>query len=89
MYGFPLTIYLLVRFFGLDKRNLNANLWSTLFGVGEAGMMISMIVGYALLIVGIGLFIQGWREIYRVRQQHHLATDGLYALVSTRSIRAS
>lgn len=81
MYGFPLTIYLLVRFFGLDKRNLNANLWSTLLGVGEAGMMISMIIGYGLLIVGIGLFIRGWREVYRVRQQHRLATDGLYALV--------
>jgi protein-S-isoprenylcysteine O-methyltransferase Ste14 len=81
MYGFPLTIYLLVRFFGLDKGNLNANLWSTLLGVGEAGMMISMIVGYALLFLGIGLFIQGWRELYRAHQQHRLATDGLYALV--------
>ncbi len=28
MYGFPLTIYLLVRVFGLDRNNLNANLWS-------------------------------------------------------------
>jgi len=81
MYGFPLTIYLLVRFFGLDKSHLNANLWSTLLGVGEAGMMISMIVGYALLFVGLGLFIQGWRELYRARQQNRLATDGLYALV--------
>ncbi len=81
MYGFPLTIYLLVRFLGLDKRNLNANLWSTLLGMGETGMMISMVFGYALLFVGIGLFIQGWRELYRARQQHRLATDGLYALV--------
>ena len=81
MYGFPLTIYLLVRFFGLDKRNLNANLWSTLLGMGEAGMMISMVIGYLLLFVGIGLFIQGWRELYRARQQNRLATDGLYALV--------
>lgn len=81
MYGFPLTIYLLVRFFGLDKTNLNANLWSTLFGVGEVGMMISMILGYALLFVGLGLFIQGWRELYRAHEQNRLATDGLYALV--------
>lgn len=29
MYGFPLTIYLMVRYFGLDGANLNANLWST------------------------------------------------------------
>jgi hypothetical protein len=46
MYGFPLTIYLLVRFFGLDRGYLNANLWSTLVGLGETGMMISMIAGY-------------------------------------------
>ena len=36
MYGFPLTIYLLSRYFGLDKTNLNASLWSTLLGLGLA-----------------------------------------------------
>lgn len=81
MYGFPLTIYLMVRFFGLDSANVSANLWSTLLGVGELGMMISMIAGYALLFVGIGIFIQGWRELYRARQQNRMATDGLYGLV--------
>ncbi len=81
MYGFPLTIYLLVRFFGLDSRNVDANLWSTLLGVGELGMMIAMVLGYGLLFIGIGLFIQGWRELYRARQQHRLATGGLYGLV--------
>ncbi len=81
MYGFPLTIYLMVRFFGLDSANLSASLWSTALGVGELGMMIAMALGYALLFVGIGLFIQGWRELYRARQQNRLVTDGLYALV--------
>lgn len=75
MYGFPLTIYLLVRFFGLDNPNLNANLWSTLPGMGELGMMISMILGYVLLFIGIGLFIQGWRELYRARQKIQLETS--------------
>lgn len=81
MYGFPLTIYLLVRFFGFDRTVLNANLWSTLFGVGELGMVVFMIVGYALLFTGIGLFAEGWRELYKAHKEHRLATNGLYALV--------
>jgi protein-S-isoprenylcysteine O-methyltransferase Ste14 len=81
MYGFPLTIYLLVRWFGLDRKYLSANLWSTLLGIGETGMMISMILGYFLAFVGIGLFAQGWRELYKAHQQKHLATDGLYGIV--------
>jgi len=81
MYGFPLTIYLLVRFTGLDRSVLDANLWSTLLGMGETGMFISMIIGYALLFVGIGLFAEGWRELYRAHKEKRLATDGLYGLV--------
>lgn len=81
MYGFPLTIYLLARFFGLDRGNLNANLWSSLVGLGETGMLISMLFGYALLFVGIGIFIQGWRELYRAHRENRLATTGLYGLV--------
>ena len=81
MYGFPLTIYLMVRLFGLDKTHLSANLWSTLLGVGETGMIIAMLIGYGFLFVGIGLFAQGWRELYRARQEHRLVTDGLYAYV--------
>lgn len=81
MYGFPLTIYLMVRFFGLDRAHLDANLWSTVLGVGELGMMISMVLGYVLLFVGIGVFAQGWRELYRAQKEKRLATNGLYAFV--------
>lgn len=80
MYGFPLTIYFLVRFFGLDRTYLNANLWATLFGIGELGMMISMIFGYILLFTGLGIFLQGWRELYKAHQKDKLATEGLYSL---------
>ncbi len=81
MYGFPLTIYLLVRFLHLDRRGLNANLWSTPLGMGDTGMMISMLIGYVLLFLGIGLFIEGWRELYRAHQAGRLASDRLYGLV--------
>lgn len=81
MYGFPLTIYFLIRFLGLDRTYLNANLWSTLVGVGETGMMIAMIAGYTLLFVGFGIFIQGWRELYKAHQENRIATEGLYSFV--------
>lgn len=81
MYGFPLTIYLLVRFFGLDQTELSANLWSTLVGMGETGMMVSMILGYTLLFIGVGIFLEGWRELHRARKEERLVTDGLYRIV--------
>jgi protein-S-isoprenylcysteine O-methyltransferase Ste14 len=81
MYGFPLTIYLLVRFFGLDREYVSANLWSTLVGIGSTGMLISMLLGYTVAFIGIGLFAQGWRQVYRARQEDRLVTDGLYAYV--------
>src|SRR3546814_20937617 len=65
MYGFPLTIYLLARFFELDRGDLRANLWSTLLGLGPTGMLISMLLGYTLGVIGIGNSVQGWRELYR------------------------
>lgn len=81
MYGFPLTIYLLVRFFGLDSEYVSASLWSTLVGLGETGMFVSMLLGYAIAFFGIGLFIQGWRQVHRARKEDRLITDGLYAYV--------
>ena len=81
MYGFPLTIYLLVRVFDLDTTHLNANLWSTLIGYGETGMMFAMVLGYILLFTGIGIFMEGWRELHQARKERRLVTDKLYSFV--------
>lgn len=81
MYGFPLTVYLLVRFFGLDSEFVSTSLWSQLLGIGEVGMLISMVLGYTIAFIGIGLFIQGWRQVYRARKEARLVTEGLYAHV--------
>ena len=74
MYGVPLTIYLLVRIFGVNQTYLNANLNSTLPGYGETGMISSMILGYVILIGGSGIFMEGGRKPHRARQENRLVT---------------
>ena len=83
MYGFPLTMYVLVRFFGLDTANryISGNLWSNLLGYGETGMTVAMLAGMVFLVVGISLVIEGWRELYRAAQEKRLETGGLYGIV--------
>ena len=81
MYGFPLTIYLAARFFGLDASNLSANLWSSLTGLGDGAMMIAMIIGYVFVFLGIGMIIEGWRELYQAQKEGRLMTTRLYGLV--------
>ena len=84
MHRFPLTIYRLVRFFHLARRGVNANLWSTRLGMGDTGLMLCRLIGSLLLFRGIGLFIEGWRELCRAHQAGRLASDGRYALVHHR-----
>ena len=81
MFGFPLTVYLVVRTFGIDRDYISTNLWSTLLGLGETGMFVSMLIGYTLVLVGFGMFAHGWREVYRARKDGRLVTGGLYRFV--------
>jgi len=49
MYGFPLTIYLLTGFLGIDLplTSYSGHLWATLLGYGEGGAMVEMLLGLA------------------------------------------
>src|SRR3972149_3077508 len=83
MYGFPLTIYVLSGFLGFDITWLHqsGHLWATLFGWGDLGSMVEMLLGYAMVFFGISLLIEGWREVYQARREPRLATHRLYGVV--------
>lgn len=82
MCGFPLTLYLLTRFFKLDVSGpfWDENLWVYLTGT-QTAMAVSMIIGYAIVIPGVLLLITGWREVYHARKENRLAKEGSYSIV--------
>jgi protein-S-isoprenylcysteine O-methyltransferase Ste14 len=81
MYGFPLTIYFLARYVGLDLEwTEGGNLWAQIFGTPTAHI-VAMVVGYAIVFVGATLVADGWRKIHRARREGRLVTDGVYARV--------
>jgi len=80
MYGFPLTLYILTSFLGIDIPwlHMSGHLWSYLFGWGEGMAIVEMLVGYAFVFSGLSLIVQGWRKIYSVRKEERLVTNGIY-----------
>ena len=82
MYGFPLTLYVLTRWFGFDVSGnfWDGNLWIYLTGT-PAAMLVSMVIGYSIAFFGIGVVAAGWREVYRARKENRMATNGPYAVV--------
>jgi len=83
MYGFPLTIYILTAYFGVDIEwlHMRGHLWSSLLGLGDFGAMLEMILGYAIIFAGIILLAAGWRQVYKAQRKQELVTDGLYRYV--------
>lgn len=81
MYGFPLTIYLLSHFVGIEipldhnSGHLLGDL-ITYLGLGN-GWFIVMLVSNLLLILGIWLVMAGWEAVYA--SEGKLVTNGLYA----------
>ncbi len=81
MYGFPLTIYFLARFFGFDFAWAEGgNLWAQLFGT-QAAHVVAMVIGYSIVFGGAILVADGWRQIYRARREQSLVTEGVYSHV--------
>lgn len=81
MYGFPLTIYVLARYFGLDFAwSDGGNLWAQVFGTPSAHI-VAMVLGYVFVFWGATLIADGWRRIHRARKEGLLATDGIYTRI--------
>ncbi|NVM23062.1 MAG: isoprenylcysteine carboxylmethyltransferase family protein [Desulfobacterales bacterium] len=80
MYGFPLTIYVLTSFLGMDIPwlHMKGHLWATLLGLGDTGAMVEMIIGFVFVFAGLALIFNGWRLIYRAQKKDELATHGVY-----------
>ena len=81
MYGFPLTIYFLTRYFGVDMSwSEGGNLWAQLTGSQNAHL-VAMALGYALVFAGASMIAEGWRKIHKARGRDDLMTSGIYARV--------
>jgi len=81
MYGFPLTIYFLARFFGLDmKWGKGGNLWAQIFGTPIAHL-VAMTIGYTIVFAGATLIADGWRGIHQARKEERLLTEGVYSRI--------
>jgi len=83
MYGFPLTIYLLTNFLGLNIPwlHIKGHLWTALFDMGETATMIEMFMGLGIVLMGISLIVRGWQLVYSAQQEDKLVTEGIYSYV--------
>ncbi|MBI3144669.1 MAG: isoprenylcysteine carboxylmethyltransferase family protein [Pseudogulbenkiania sp.] len=83
MYGFPLTIYLLTGFLGIDLplTSYTGHLWATLLGYGRTGAVVEMLLGSVFIVFGLALLIIGWIQVYSAGRHGILATQGLYGVV--------
>jgi protein-S-isoprenylcysteine O-methyltransferase Ste14 len=80
MYGFPLSIYLLSSFLGIDipLTHVKGHLLGTFLtsiGLGN-GWLIVMMISTLLLLFGLHYIIEGWKLVYK--SEGELITHGVY-----------
>jgi protein-S-isoprenylcysteine O-methyltransferase Ste14 len=83
MYGFPLTIYVLLSLFGsklgiVDPfQHVNGHLLGTLFGAPEWVKLVICQIGGFLMLAGLIIMGKGWKQIHAA--QGGLVTNEIYA----------
>lgn len=82
MYGFPLTIYVLISFFGSSSEllnpfdHVNGHLLGTLIGAPTWLKLGICLIGGVIMLWGLMIMRQGWKQIHEAGGA--LVTDGIY-----------
>jgi protein-S-isoprenylcysteine O-methyltransferase Ste14 len=79
MYGIPLTILLASRYFASPALALPQNVYTFSFLGTEIAMDAAMAYGSILMIIGMGLILAGWVNLYKSVRKDKLVTTGIYA----------
>lgn len=87
MYGFPLTVYLLISWFGnkfpqLNLTHSSGHLWEILLGnKGDPHFSLFHIVSNVLIIGGLFLIADAWKILYNAAKKNSLAVEGPYRYI--------
>lgn len=85
MYGFPLTIYIIISLFGVELgitdpfQHVNGHLLGTLFNAPEWVKLIICQIGGFLMLIGLIIMGKGWRQIHKANGE--LVTTDIYSYV--------